>query len=817
MASRRLQSEIEKVVKEARASLELYDERWEELRDFNRTQVGVKEKMWEECRREQLRGKKHAVRTATLELLDFKHVCDSKAKMESDMEGTLKRLHRYRQQLTEWLSCTELRTQFDELRDLRKQIELRYKRGRVFYRQGLSSDDCNESDPNGESALQWIPGFIEKLKLQADAWEADVESLTRKLNASPDKNSAEGKASLDSVRDKKAQLEAFVDLHKMHVKRLEALLRALRSRAVTLTESQGEEVYEALSPYIEENKDLTIVVADEIYHDIHLPAYCSSESGTETMDEVGQGEANSPMNLTPTAGSLETLPKAAENRPAKLKDEQPDTEPISSASRKPAWGSPGNVGAERSPVSGRAWTKPSAPPPDPKVKVPDFPDIKRLPSDGVKSTEVPVRAKWTTATTSNPVVQPEPAKQAKKRSVSSAAQKRIRSNPAGSLQSVPAKSSCTTASPQAAPCHPIADIDIAVCDWVYEGKGTASDQATMDKTCRVKKGDKLYIVKVDSSGWTFAYIDNPELVPSPVICGENGQKQLSPEAAKKLNGGWFPDSARANRVKTAVATSPTAASQNAPVSEQLVEQITVETRQSPQLSHSSSASTTTTASKTPTNKSLLRRLNIVGSAARRKASVPAPEGLSETCQGILRLIDATDWADAVPMLSCFTIRVIKWSWHEDFLVNTPCQCSRRVMRDVEQRVLDDLFTPTQSKESLDTWSSLSFLNSADLLHPATPCHQYLSCEAGDQVYIEEIANGWVLGTCLATGKKGWFPTYLLASPTDLMAGLVRLVESFSAVSDLLPPVASDFPCTNAPFPNGLTRVCDSLRKPTIIQ
>lgn len=45
-------------------------------------------------------GKKHSVRTATLELMDYKHVNDAKAKIEADLEGALRKLHRHKQQLS---------------------------------------------------------------------------------------------------------------------------------------------------------------------------------------------------------------------------------------------------------------------------------------------------------------------------------------------------------------------------------------------------------------------------------------------------------------------------------------------------------------------------------------------------------------------------------------------------------------------------------------------------------------------------------------------------------------------------------------------
>eukprot|EP01069_Polyplicarium_translucidae_P004707 Polyplicarium_translucidae@DN263_c0_g1_i1.p1 len=164
--SKKVLSEIDKTLREVKFNLEIYDEKWQELRDFNQSQVGVKEKYWEEGRKEQMRGKKHAVRTATLELMDFKHVCDTKAKIEAEMEGTLRKLHRLRQQIIEWIGNLDLRNKH-ELVDIRKQVELRYKRGKSFYKQGFCSDSTKNTEAQREEETQtWIADIIAKLTTQ---------------------------------------------------------------------------------------------------------------------------------------------------------------------------------------------------------------------------------------------------------------------------------------------------------------------------------------------------------------------------------------------------------------------------------------------------------------------------------------------------------------------------------------------------------------------------------------------------------------------------------------------------------------------------
>eukprot|EP01057_Protomagalhaensia_wolfi_P001870 Protomagalhaensia_wolfi_Nauph_80__1869@NODE_216_length_3158_cov_86_233408_g162_i0_p3_GENE_NODE_216_length_3158_cov_86_233408_g162_i0NODE_216_length_3158_cov_86_233408_g162_i0_p3_ORF_typecomplete_len160_score16_72SH3_1/PF00018_28/2_9e05SH3_2/PF07653_17/1_5e04SH3_2/PF07653_17/0_00018SH3_9/PF14604_6/0_00025_NODE_216_length_3158_cov_86_233408_g162_i025913070 len=147
------------------------------------------------------------------------------------------------------------------------------------------------------------------------------------------------------------------------------------------------------------------------------------------------------------------------------------------------------------------------------------------------------------------------------------------------------------------------------------------------------------------------------------------------------------------------------------------------------------------------------------------------------------------------MLAVNTTRVIKWAWHGELLMDNHCQCSRRVAKSAEEELMDRLFLETQKEAK---WSALSFLDSGDL--SSAPAHQYLRCDAGDQVYIEHIANtGWIFGRCLGTGDQGWFPTYLLAPPNELCANLIRLVDNFSVVTDVLDH-GQDFYSDNSRLP-----------------
>ncbi|KFG37623.1 Ccr4-NOT transcription complex subunit 3,related protein [Toxoplasma gondii FOU] len=125
MALKKLHTEVEKALREVRACIDAYDERWQELLEFNRQFLERPDHL-DEAKKDVLRGKKHSVKTATLELVDIKHANDTKARIEADLEGCLRKLHRLKQQLSDWLhnySDKDIRNKA-ALVELRKSIEL---------------------------------------------------------------------------------------------------------------------------------------------------------------------------------------------------------------------------------------------------------------------------------------------------------------------------------------------------------------------------------------------------------------------------------------------------------------------------------------------------------------------------------------------------------------------------------------------------------------------------------------------------------------------------------------------------------------------
>ncbi|PFH35793.1 hypothetical protein BESB_054440 [Besnoitia besnoiti] len=304
MALKKLHTEVDKAIREVRACLEAYDERWQELLDFNRQFVERKDHLVDEAKKEVVRGKKHSVRTSTLELLDYKHVNDAKTRIEADLEGALRKLHRLKQQLADWVhnySDRDIRNK-DTLTELRKSIELRYKRGRVFYSQGRSSQPSSLAGGVGRGACapleapsaQWIVGLLDSLGVQVEAWEGELAALRREedeaaggsrdagalLGRKPRKkggarearegSEASGLAPESVKQERVEQLTAMLDLHRSHVRHLEQLLHAVCGEEVDEEDERLGELRDILEPYVHDNADLAIIVAEDVYQELGL-------------------------------------------------------------------------------------------------------------------------------------------------------------------------------------------------------------------------------------------------------------------------------------------------------------------------------------------------------------------------------------------------------------------------------------------------------------------------------------------------------------------------------------------------------------------
>ncbi|KAH0479459.1 MAG: uncharacterized protein KVP18_003291 [Porospora cf. gigantea A] len=196
--------------------------------------------------------------------MDLKHFYDSRGKIECDLECLLKKMHRLKQHLADLNGHHDARSDRAGLVGLKKDVEVRYKRGKAFYKCGVSSDSTeNETLKIADSNAQWIADYIRKMHQQLDGFEGEIEALKTVSPPCHPYQSADPKS-----RDRTDQLQAFKELHHEHIHRLESLLRVLRNRTGSVSPTALEELKDAIRPYVEENESLCCVVTDEVYSDV---------------------------------------------------------------------------------------------------------------------------------------------------------------------------------------------------------------------------------------------------------------------------------------------------------------------------------------------------------------------------------------------------------------------------------------------------------------------------------------------------------------------------------------------------------------------
>ncbi|KAH0479948.1 MAG: hypothetical protein KVP17_003671 [Porospora cf. gigantea B] len=225
--------------------------------------------------------------------MDLKHFYDSRGKIECDLECLLKKMHRLKQHLADLNGHHDARSDRAGLVGLKKDVEVRYKRGKAFYKCGVSSDSTeNETLKVADSNAQWIAHYIRKMHQQLDGFEGEIESV---------KTSADPKS-----RDRTDQLQAFKELHHEHIRRLESLLRVLRNRTGSVSATALEELKDALRPYVEENESLCCVVTDEVYSDV---------LGDQEADPPCLGSHAEPATVKPLSHLTRVEARSAEARP----------------------------------------------------------------------------------------------------------------------------------------------------------------------------------------------------------------------------------------------------------------------------------------------------------------------------------------------------------------------------------------------------------------------------------------------------------------------------------------------------------------------
>ncbi|XP_051179225.1 uncharacterized protein [Lolium perenne] len=216
-ASRKLQGEIDRVLKKVQEGVDVFDSIWNKVYDTENA--------------------------------------NQKEKFEADLKKEIKKLQRYRDQIKTWIQSSEIKDKkvsasYEQaLMDARKQIEREMERFKVceketktkaFSKEGLGQQPKTDPREKAKSETRdWLNSVVSDLENQIDNFEAELEGLSFK----------KGKQRPPRL----VHLEKSITRHKAHIKKLESILRLLDNDE--LSPEQVNDVKDFLEDYVERNQE----------------------------------------------------------------------------------------------------------------------------------------------------------------------------------------------------------------------------------------------------------------------------------------------------------------------------------------------------------------------------------------------------------------------------------------------------------------------------------------------------------------------------------------------------------------------------------
>ncbi|XP_075637757.1 uncharacterized protein LOC142609918 isoform X2 [Castanea sativa] len=209
-ASRKLQGEIDRVLKKVQEGVDVFDSIWNKVYDTDNA--------------------------------------NQKEKFEADLKKEIKKLQRYRDQIKTWIQSSEIKDK-KALVDARKLIEREMERFKIceketktkaFSKEGLGQQPKTDPREKAKSETRdWLNNLVGELESQIDSFEAELEGLSVK----------KGKTRPPRL----THLETSITRHKAHIMKLELILRLLDNDE--LSPEQVNDVKDFLEDYVERNQE----------------------------------------------------------------------------------------------------------------------------------------------------------------------------------------------------------------------------------------------------------------------------------------------------------------------------------------------------------------------------------------------------------------------------------------------------------------------------------------------------------------------------------------------------------------------------------
>jgi CCR4-NOT transcription complex subunit 3 len=245
-ANRKLQTEIQQVLKKVDEGVELFDEIW---------------------------GKVYAAEQQSL-----------KEKYENDLKKEIKKLQRLRDQIKSWISSNDIKDKA-QLVEARKTIETKMEMFKVcekdtktkaYSKEGLAREArIDPKDQLKEEKRSWLNDCLEKLHDLNTLVDGEKEKLSG------------GKSKLKN-KDALEKLDNRIQKHKWHISRIELIIRLLENDELdpSLLDSIKDSLEYYLETATEDDGALGVEHEFDIYEDLELDQYVNNFDVTKPVAET---------------------------------------------------------------------------------------------------------------------------------------------------------------------------------------------------------------------------------------------------------------------------------------------------------------------------------------------------------------------------------------------------------------------------------------------------------------------------------------------------------------------------------------------------
>ncbi|RWR80388.1 CCR4-Not complex component [Cinnamomum micranthum f. kanehirae] len=284
-ASRKLQGEIDRVLKKVQEGVDVFDSIWNKVYDTENA--------------------------------------NQKEKFEADLKKEIKKLQRYRDQIKTWIQSSEIKDKkvsasYEQaLLDARKIIEREMERFKVceketktkaFSKEGLGQQPKTDPKEKAKSETRdWLNNVVSELESQVDNFEAEIEGLSVK----------KGKTRPPRL----THLETSIVRHKAHIMKLELILRLLDNDE--LSPDQVNDVRDFLEDYVERNQEDfdEFSDVDELYNTLPL----DKVESLEDLVAIGPPALVKGVTSVATAGAVLGLKTSLATSATQLPATSPST------------------------------------------------------------------------------------------------------------------------------------------------------------------------------------------------------------------------------------------------------------------------------------------------------------------------------------------------------------------------------------------------------------------------------------------------------------------------------------------------------------